>query len=276
MSIVSLRRTVRFSLPPPGRSDAFGTSKSNPYAGWPSSSGLCPYGEIAIEARGEPDPASGYLVNISDIDRTVREELLPWLAEAAARQYVDASVGPADPAALVPELVRRSAPRLAATAPAAQIVLCEWRPTPSLAFRFRPAMPDFVEIAQRFEFSASHRLHCRQWSEEQNRAVFGKCNNANGHGHNYRVEVSVRVPLASEVRFGPPQLERIVDDVVIRRFDHKHLNADCPEFADLNPSVEHIAMVCHRLLAEPLERSGATLARVTVWETEKTSASYPA
>ena len=67
-----------------------------------------------------------------------------------------------------------------------------------------------------------------------------------------------------------------LDDAVIDRFDHKHLNADCPEFATLNPSVENIARVCHDLLEPRFADSGAALAHVEVWETPKTSARYPA
>jgi len=63
---------------------------------------------------------------------------------------------------------------------------------------------------------------------------------------------------------------------VIDRFAHRHLNADCPEFASLNPSVENIARVCHGLLEGPVRAGGAALHRVTVWETEKTSATFPA
>jgi 6-pyruvoyltetrahydropterin/6-carboxytetrahydropterin synthase len=71
-------------------------------------------------------------------------------------------------------------------------------------------------------------------------------------------------------------LEAIVMREVIDRFDHRHLNADCAEFAALNPSVENIARVCHGLLDAPVRSGGARLRRVTVWETEKTSATYPA
>jgi 6-pyruvoyltetrahydropterin/6-carboxytetrahydropterin synthase len=69
-----------------------------------------------------------------------------------------------------------------------------------------------------------------------------------------------------------PDLERIVHDTVIMRFDHTNLNLDCPEFESLNPSVEHIAGVCFELLDEPVRQTGAELHHVTIWETPKTSA----
>ena len=138
-------------------------------------------------------------------------------------------------------------------------------------------MPDHAIVTEHFEFSASHRLHCPELSDEENRRLFGKCNHPNGHGHNYRLAVAVRVGTGPRVR--PVQagaIESAVRTAVIDRFDHRHLNLDCPEFAQLNPTVEHIAMTCHALLAPAIAGAGAELVRVTVWETEKTSATYPA
>ena len=136
-----------------------------------------------------------------------------------------------------------------------------------------------VLLSQRFEFSASHRLHAPTLSDEENRQIFGKCNNPNGHGHNYWFEPVVRAPLVA----GAPaltlaQLERLTMRVVVERFDHKHLNFDCEEFQALNPTVERLAQVCFDLLAPEIAREGpsAVLVRVRVWETEKTFCEYPA
>jgi 6-pyruvoyltetrahydropterin/6-carboxytetrahydropterin synthase len=265
-----LRRTVRFTIPASGATAAFASPVTNAYAAWPTPRGLSLYGEFDVAVRGAPDPVTGYLVDIVAIDRAVRERLLPVLAERLAEEVRNGRC--ADPAALLPDLAARLGPL---GADAAQCDELAWRLTPVTLVSFRPAMPDRVRLAQTFEFSASHRLHCPEYDDARNRAIFGKCNNPNGHGHNYRVAVEVSVPLATLPGFGLPELERTVDATVIRRFDHKHLNADCPEFAALNPSVEHIAAVCHGLLASPLAAGGASLERVTVWETEKTCASYP-
>jgi 6-pyruvoyl-tetrahydropterin synthase len=153
----------------------------------------------------------------------------------------------------------------------------EWAPSPFVQHTWNSSMPDHAIVTEHFEFSAAHRLHCPDLGDEENRRIFGKCNHASGHGHNYRGAVSVRVPVgAGSPVLGAGQLASIVNRRVIDRFDHRHLNVDCPEFAALNPSVEHIAMVCHGLLEHDVAATGAALERVTVWETEKTSASYPA
>ncbi|MBI5763615.1 MAG: 6-carboxytetrahydropterin synthase [Planctomycetes bacterium] len=131
-----------------------------------------------------------------------------------------------------------------------------------------------VELTQCFEFSASHRLHVPTLSAEENRRVFGKCNNPNGHGHNYQVEVTVAGEVSPEsgAVLPLPQFESIVKHEVIDRFDHKHLNTDTADFAARNPSVENIAHRIWELLEAKV--SPARLRRVRVWETAKTYAEY--
>ena len=122
-------------------------------------------------------------------------------------------------------------------------------------------------FGRRVGLSASHRLHSNALSVEENRAAFGKCNNPAGHGHNYEVQVSVvGKPSADGVLVNLPELERVVGRTVIDRFDHKHLNIEVAEFADLNPTVENIARIIFGLLKPVV----ANLASVTVWETPKT------
>lgn len=131
-----------------------------------------------------------------------------------------------------------------------------------------------IQVTESFEFSAAHRLHCPDLSDEENRRIFGKCSNPNGHGHNYVVEVTVS---------GQPDdatgnvielhlFRHTVRERVIDRFDHKHLNLDCVEFQSLNPSVENIARVIWDRLHDAFH--SCRLAGVRVWETPKTYAEY--
>ena len=139
-----------------------------------------------------------------------------------------------------------------------------------------PAMPHQLLLTETFEFAASHRLHLSDRSDADNQALFGKCNNPNGHGHNYRIEVAAAIPMGSAGGFGFAAMQKVVAREVMERFDHKHLNLDCPEFRQLNPSVENIAQVCHDLLKPAIAAQGATLRFVRVWETDTTSCRYPA
>lgn len=136
-------------------------------------------------------------------------------------------------------------------------------------------------VAQKFEFAASHRLHVSSLSAEENRRAFGKCNHPNGHGHNYIFEPRVEVPVTGLGALRPGELEAIAKEAILDRFDHTYLNVDSIEFRDgtgLVPSVENIARVFYDLLSTRIEATGrgARLRDVTVWESERTSATYPA
>ncbi|MCE2882702.1 MAG: 6-carboxytetrahydropterin synthase [Planctomycetaceae bacterium] len=265
--MLELTRTVRFT--PTARPRVAGVtapSASNGLLGVVPPSMLFGVLELDVTCAGEPD-ATGYLVDIALVDRAVRDHVVP-LFDGALRAEAMGAV-PVGPGALLATAQRA----LAQTLPA-QVVRLALRPSPFLSTTFEPAMPNAVVLAETFEFAASHRLHLAGRSDEENTRLFGKCNNPNGHGHNYRIEVAVEADADGD--FGFPALERIVAREIMGRFDHRHLNLDCPEFRNLNPSVENIARVCHGLLAPEVAAAGAALRFVRVWETDKTSCRYPA
>ncbi len=130
-----------------------------------------------------------------------------------------------------------------------------------------------ASLTKTFGFSAAHRLHSSALSEEENRAVFGKCNNPHGHGHNYELEVTVSGPIALQTGMiiDLEELMQIVQEEVLDRFDHKHLNKDTLEFQTLNPTGENIIRVIWDLLKP---RLGERLTKVGVWETPKNFFEY--
>ena len=124
-----------------------------------------------------------------------------------------------------------------------------------------------VTISRRFDFSASHRYHRDDWSEEENRRVFGLCALPNGHGHNYALEVAVSGepdPVTGMV-VNLVDLKEAVEGV-LAGFDHKNLNLDTPWFADRQPTTENLAAVLWRLIGEALP--GAALARLRLYEAD--------
>ena len=130
-------------------------------------------------------------------------------------------------------------------------------------------------LSRRYRLSASHRLHSEAYTADQNRAVYGKCNNPHGHGHNYVLQVTVAgLPDATGHVIDVPRLEQTVASAVIEPFDHRYLNEEIPEFAELIPTVENIAMVIYNLLKPRLEVMKVKLAGVTLWETTKTWCEY--
>ena len=128
-----------------------------------------------------------------------------------------------------------------------------------------------VYFSEKFEFAATHKLWNDDFSEQRNFEVFGKCANPTGHGHNYIVEVTIKMP-THEDGFRIGDFERIVNDELIELLDHKNLNADVEKFSRTIPTVENIAGFAWNKLAGKF--SQATLHCVTIWETDKTYCSY--
>lgn len=108
-----------------------------------------------------------------------------------------------------------------------------------------------VRLTKRIEFSASHRYENAQWDAARNRAVFGPCHNAPGHGHNYLLEVTVggRVDGETGMVVNLSDLKQVLESV-LEEFDHKHLNLDTPYFVDRIPTTENLAAVLWELLAK--------------------------
>lgn len=104
-------------------------------------------------------------------------------------------------------------------------------------------------VTRSYPFAASHRLHAPQLSEEENRALYGKCNNPYGHGHNYVLEVTASGPLDEFGRaIDAAQLDRLVEQQVLTPFSHRNLNLDVNSFADRVPTTENLAVeICRRL-----------------------------
>ena len=112
-----------------------------------------------------------------------------------------------------------------------------------------------VAVFRTAHFNAAHRLNVPQWTEEQNKAYFGLCNNANYHGHNYELQVKVEgaVDEVSGYVIDMKVLKTFIDEEVIEPFDHKNLNLDVPDFASLNPSAENIVWVIWEKLRKRID-----------------------
>lgn len=133
-----------------------------------------------------------------------------------------------------------------------------------------------VSVFRRAHFNAAHRLHNPNWSDQQNRAYYGKCNNPNYHGHNYELEVRVTGEVDPETGYliDLGKLKKIIEEQVEERFDHKNLNLDTEEFSELIPSAEHICYVIFNILREHLDDKYEL--GVRLYETPRNYVEYPA
>jgi 6-pyruvoyltetrahydropterin/6-carboxytetrahydropterin synthase len=130
-----------------------------------------------------------------------------------------------------------------------------------------------VTFTRRYHFSASHRLDCVALSPEENREVYGKCNNPHGHGHNYRMEVSVSGPVdrATGMVVNMADLDAVVGKSVVERFHLANLNMDAL-FQKEVPTTENLCRAIYRLLAGELP--GGRLDRIRIEETENNFFEY--
>jgi 6-pyruvoyltetrahydropterin/6-carboxytetrahydropterin synthase len=233
--------------------------------------GLGRYYQLQVRCAGEADPITGYFLNIKEIDAATREKVLPYLAQQVANK-TQVALGH-----IMQEMIQRLQPPLNNTVGQVQFDL-----TPYYSLSIRSDDMSHVIMRQQFEFAAAHRLHVDTLSNEENRQIFGKCNNPSGHGHNYQLEVALRVPIDETGHvMAVEELDQLVDDIVIDKLDHKHLNKDVKQFKDLNPSVENITKVIWEMLAEEGAKEsgesggpGVELEEVNVWETGKTVCTY--
>lgn len=132
-----------------------------------------------------------------------------------------------------------------------------------------------VRLTRKYGFAASHRLHSRGLSDEENRRVYGKCNNPHGHGHNYEVEITVRGEVdritgrALDIR----RLDRIAEEQILKPLRYRNLNDEVPVFREVVPTTENLAGELDRRLRsawpEHFPEGGAVLEKLRIWETER-------
>ena len=128
-------------------------------------------------------------------------------------------------------------------------------------------------LTRRYIFSASHRLHADALSDEQNGAIYGKCNNPHGHGHNYSLEVTVSGQVSDQTGMvcNLVDLDEAVRHTVLDRFDHQNLNT-LADFAALVPTTENLTEIVYNILKQSFK--SAHLEKVRVEETLNNSFEY--
>lgn len=133
-----------------------------------------------------------------------------------------------------------------------------------------------IAIFRKAHFNAAHRLHNPKWSDEKNAEVYGVCNNANYHGHNYDLEVKVVGEVDPETGYlmDLKILSDIIKTEVENKFDHKNLNLDVPEFKTMLTSTENFCHLIWQIMQDKLGDEYEVT--IKLWETPRNYVQYPA
>jgi len=131
-----------------------------------------------------------------------------------------------------------------------------------------------VKVSRKAHFNAAHRLYRADWDDDRNNEVFGICNNPNFHGHNYDLVVSVTGEIDKETGFVMDMkvLKELIKNKIEDAMDHKNLNVEVPEFKDLNPTAENIAVVIWNKLRPFIDASKEL--EVVLYETPRNFVTY--
>ncbi|MBC8161573.1 MAG: 6-carboxytetrahydropterin synthase [Roseiflexaceae bacterium] len=222
---------------------------------------------LEVTVEGKTDPVTGMVMNVTDLKRIVGVVLEQFdhkhLNEDTPyfKQLIPTTEN------IVRVLWQLLAPQMPTEAALAKLRLYE------MAHLWADyAGEDETAFARSYSFSAAHRLHAVQLSEQENQAIFGKCNNPNGHGHNYVLEVSVRgsVDAKTGMVIDLTSMDRTVHRV-IDQLDHHHIDQEVAAFAEQPSTAENIVVYLWRELAPGF---AGRLAHLKLWETKKNVFEY--
>ena len=131
-----------------------------------------------------------------------------------------------------------------------------------------------ITVNRHAHFNAAHRLYRKDWDDAKNQNVFGKCNNPNFHGHNYELIVGITGDIDPETGYliDLKIVKDLIKSEVEDAFDHKNLNLEVPEFKNLNPTAENIAIVTWNKLRPHIDN--ACKLSVTLYETPRNFVNY--
>lgn len=217
-----------------------------------------------VSARGPVDPQNGMVVNIKWIDDVLQERVVDAFDQKSINDEIPefASRAPS-----LENLLLYFRDRLQGLPGGVETTALKLEETPLLYGEWHKAN-DMLTITRTYEFAAAHRLDVPDLSREENLRLFGKCNNPNGHGHNYVLEVTVSgtPDEATGMMLDLSELDAVCGTEVVDRYDHRNLDQDIPEFAGKNTTSEVVAQEIFNRLDGKVP---GTLQRVRLLETAR-------
>jgi len=280
-----LARQIRFAISP-FKAIVKG---ANSYCAKPTADGLSLFFALWVELKGDINKNTGFIVNVADIDRIVRNKAVgifdEYVKNCLAVAGTATNCGFEQIAQLLsqvwktiekdfqPVLSKPALSGIEGVEVQAKIDSLALELMPARKIAIKERMGDMLYFSEKFEFAASHTLWNDKFSDSENEKIFGKCANRKGHGHNYIVEVTIKKPTGGKP-LAASDFERIVQQDFISIVDHKNLNADVEHFKKINPTVENIAQFAFKSLKDKLKP--LELDCVTVWENDRTFCSFRA
>jgi 6-pyruvoyltetrahydropterin/6-carboxytetrahydropterin synthase len=222
---------------------------------------------LDVTVKGQPDPITGMIMNMVELKAVVGQVL-----EAFDHKHLNEDTPYFKQRIPTTENIVRVlwgliAPRLPAGAPLARLRLYEMN---DLWAEYAGA--EEASFSRSYVFSAAHRLHAPSLSDAENLGLYGTCNNPNGHGHNYTLEVTAEGPIdeSTGMVIDLVELDAIVRGV-LDTLDHKHIDREVPAFADQTSTAENLVVYLWGELAPQL---AGRLRHLKLWETNKNVFEY--
>lgn len=215
---------------------------------------------------GEADAVTGMVFNLAELKVLIERTVLSKLDQKSINDEVEDF---RDRAPSLENLVKFIRDQLLAVLSGHTLCALKLEESPLLWVKLDLENgPESIVLTRVYEFAAAHRLHVASLSTKENAALFGKCAHESGHGHNYVLEVSVSGPIdpTTGMMIEITELDRVVTEQVIDRYDHKNLNVDVPELRGKNPTTE---IVCQQIFARLSGALAVTLESVRLKETER-------
>lgn len=222
--------------------------------------------KLRVRVSGEVNPADGMVVNIKTVDDFLKTAIVAQFDQKSINDEVTFF---RDRSPSLENLVRYIRSHMHGLPSQVKLEGLRLDETPTLYAEWQATYKEQeLTITRIYEFAASHRLHAPTLSTEENEALFGKCNNVAGHGHNYVLEVTVAGEPDPQTGMivGLEKLDQTVHQEVVDRYDHRNLNVDLPEFHGKNPTSEVVAIQIFETLRAAMPE---LLVRVRLHETAR-------
>jgi 6-pyruvoyltetrahydropterin/6-carboxytetrahydropterin synthase len=224
---------------------------------------------LDVSVDGQVDPSTGMVVNIKRVDDALKAHILSQFDQKSINDEIPAFASRSSSLENLITYISETLSVPGVLPEGASLAGLRLEEMPRLYAELDLQNPiSMITLTRTYEFAASHRLHSPMLSDAENIELFGKCNNRAGHGHNYLLEVAVtgqpdpRTGMLADIG----EVDRVVNELVVDRYDHKNLNEDIPEFEGRTTTSEVVAIEIFNRLKDHLP---AKLHRVRLHETAR-------